>query len=125
MECASLSNILSSISTIFGILLIVSEMLPYASSSKCNSITEGVSHVFCRTSCLVSNKNIRFENDELKQEILELKDNKKVLTEEIGYLKKVVLSDLAKEIQHLRKSFEVFRTNEKSDGDNEEIFIDV
>jgi hypothetical protein len=124
MECASLSNILSSISTIFGILLLVSEMLPYASSSKCNSIIEGVSHVFCQTSCLVSNKNIRFENEELKQEVVDLKDSKKSLVEEINYLKKVVLTDLAADIQQLRKSFDLHRGKARSDDDNE-IFIDV
>lgn len=111
MECSSTTNILSSLSTIFGILLLISELLPYASSSKCNSIMEGVSHMFCYTACLVSNKNIRYENTELKVEISELKDNKKMLTDEINHLKHVVLAELANEIRSMRKSFEIYKGN--------------
>jgi hypothetical protein len=128
MLCASLTNILSSASTIFAILLLVSELLPYASSSKCNSIVEGVSHIFCRTSCFVSNKNIRFENDELKHENVELKEDNKVLVDEINQLKQVVLHDIADEIQKLRKSFEKHKDgqpNKKTSSEDEVVFIQV
>jgi hypothetical protein len=121
-DCASLSNVLSSVSTIFAVLLLISELLPYASSSKCNSITEGVSHVFCRASCLVSNKNIRFENEELKNEVIELKDTKKALTEEITHLKQVVLTDMANDIKQLRKSFETHKVVKRT-TDEIEIYI--
>jgi len=93
-----MANILSSLSSIFTIMLLISELLPYASSSKCNSLIEGISHIFCQTSCLVSNKNIRCENDEMRQEI--------------EHLKKVVLANIADDIKKLRKSFECNKNND-------------
>lgn len=124
MECSSITNILSSISTVFAILLLVSELLPYASSSKCNSLVEGVSHIFCKASCFVSNKNIRFENEELKSEVIELKSTKAELVEEINHLKKVVLNDISNEIRKLRTSFEVHKKESSSDK-NKEIVVDM
>lgn len=109
-----MTNILSSLASMFAILLLVSELLPYASSSKCNSLLEGVSHIFCYTSCLVSNKNIRFENEEMKQEIVNLKTDKRELVDEIDYLKQVVLANIADDIKKLRTSFELHKNN----GDN-------
>jgi hypothetical protein len=111
MDCGTITNMLSSLSSVFAILLVISELLPYASSSKCNSLIEGASHVFCRTSCLVSNKNIRFENDEMRQEITSLRLDKKDLIDEINHLKKVVLADMANDIKKLRISFDLHKTN--------------
>lgn len=111
MDCGTITNMLSSLSSVFAILLVISELLPYASSSKCNSLIEGASHVFCRTSCLVSNKNIRFENDEMRQEITSLRLDKKDLIDEINHLKKVVLADMANDIKKLRISFDLHKAN--------------
>lgn len=105
-DCSPITNILSSLSSIFAILLLVSELLPYASSSKCNSILEGVGHVFCRTSCFISNKNIRFDNEDLRHKNQELNEDNKELRDEVDYLKKTVLNDISVQLQNLRKSFE-------------------
>jgi hypothetical protein len=59
----------------------------------------------------VSNENIRFENEELKLEVNDLKENKKVLIDEINHLKHVVLNDIAAEIRNMRKSFELYKNN--------------
>ena len=120
MECGTITNILSSLSTVFAILLLVSELLPYASSSKCNSVIEGVSHVFCHTSCLVSNKNIRTENEEMRLEIANLKTDKQELVDEVNNLKKVILTDLAKEIKQLRTSFDMFKYDNGNDKNIQE-----
>ncbi len=109
-----MTNVLSSLSSMFAILLLISELLPYASSSKCNSLIEGASHIFCRTSCLVSNKNIRFENDEMRQEITDLKTDKQELINEINHLKKVVLANIADDIKKLRTSFETHKNNDNN-----------
>jgi hypothetical protein len=106
-----MANVLSSLSSILAVLLLVSEMLPYASSSKCNSILEGVGHVFCRTSCFISNKNIRFDNDDLRHKNKELNEDNKDLRDEVDFLKKTVLNDIAIELQNLRKSFDEHRVD--------------
>jgi hypothetical protein len=127
MDCTSISNVLSSVSSILAVLLLVSELLPYASSSKCNSILEGASHIMCRTSCLVSNKNIRFDNEELKQKNSTLNEDNKDLQEEINYLKKVVLNDIVSELQNLRKSFDKHRRSKDITNDDncDEVLVDI
>ena len=75
-ECGYISLFTSVIS----LLLIVSEFLPYASSSRCNSILEALSHVFCKNNCLISNKQIVYDNQELVKEVSHLKNEIKNLT---------------------------------------------
>lgn len=127
-ECTSILNILSSVSSVLGILLLVSELLPYASSSKCNSLLEGISHIFCRASCFVSNKNIRFDNEELRHKNVELNEDNKGLRDEISYLKKIVLTDIATELQNLRNSLDKHRNTIETTSNNnigDEIYVDV
>jgi hypothetical protein len=69
-ECGYISLFTSVIS----LLLIVSEFLPYASSSRCNSILEALSHVFCKNNCFISNKQIIYNNEELAKEVSHLKN---------------------------------------------------
>jgi hypothetical protein len=75
-ECGYISLFTSVVS----LLLIVSEFLPYASSSRCNSILEALSHVFCKNNCLVSNKQVLYDNVELAKEVLQLKNEIQNLT---------------------------------------------
>lgn|SRR5574343_83342 len=67
------NSLLTIITTISGVLLLISEFLPYASSSKCNSIMEGISHIVCKNNCLKSNKQIIYDNHELCKEVVQLK----------------------------------------------------
>jgi hypothetical protein len=85
---------ISLLTTIVGFLLVVSEFLPYASSSKCNSIFEAMSHVFCKNSCLRSNKQIINDNETLSKEVSQLRNEILNLTT-------------------LRTSLEIQRVNEK------------
>jgi hypothetical protein len=73
-------NALSIVTAVIGVLLIASELLPYASSSTCNSIIEGISHVFCRNNCFKSNKGIIHQNIDFQKEIAYLRDEIKNLT---------------------------------------------
>jgi hypothetical protein len=75
-ECGYISLFTSVVS----LLLIVSEMLPYASSSRCNSIVEALSHIMCKNNCLKSNKAIMYDNNELIKEVSHLKTEIKNLT---------------------------------------------
>ncbi len=124
VDCSLITNILSSLSSIFAVLLLVSELLPYASSSKCNSIMEGVGHVFCRTSCFVSNKNIRFDNEDLRHKNRELNEDNDELKKEVEYLKKTVLNEIAYEMQQLRQSFETHKIKVK-ENEHPEITVDI
>jgi hypothetical protein len=56
------------------LFFIISEFLPYASSSRCNSILEALSHIFCKNNCLRSNKQIVYDNAELVKEVSHLKN---------------------------------------------------
>lgn len=116
-DCSPITNILSSLSSIFAILLFISELLPYASSSKCNSILEGVGHVLCQTSCFISNKNIRFDNEDLRHKNQELNEDNKELRDEVDYLKKTVLNDISVQLQNLRESFEDHKVDIKEQVD--------
>jgi len=60
--------------TVVSLFLVISELLPYASSSRCNSIIEAVSHLCCRNNCLRSNKQIIYDNAELVKEVSHLKE---------------------------------------------------
>jgi hypothetical protein len=69
-ECSYLSVI----STITSLFFIISEFLPYASSSRCNSVLEALSHILCKNNCLKSNKAIMYDNTELTKEVQHLKN---------------------------------------------------
>jgi hypothetical protein len=73
-------DIINIITAIAGMALIISEILPYASSSRCNSILEAFSHLLCKNNCFVSNKQIIFDNTELVKEVSHLKREIKNLT---------------------------------------------
>ena len=73
-------DIINIITSIVGMLLIISETLPYASSSRCNSILEALSHIICKNNCLKSNKAIMYDNNELIKEVSHLKTEIKNLT---------------------------------------------
>jgi hypothetical protein len=77
---ASCDNLLTIVSTVSSILLILSEVLPYASSCRCNSITEAFSHLLCKNNCLISNKQIVADNQELSKVVFQLQNEVKNLT---------------------------------------------
>lgn len=66
--------------SVVSLLLIISEMLPYASSSRCNSIIEAISHICCKNNCLKSNKQIIYDNNELIKEVSHLQHEIQNLT---------------------------------------------
>lgn len=113
MKCSNLDLYFTAISSVLGICLLISEMLPYASSSRCNSILEGMSHICCRAGCLVSNKNIRIQNDELKEENVKLRIDNKDLKHIIEDIKNNVINELRSEIRKLRTSLDVHKLEDK------------
>lgn len=109
MSCEDTNFILTSISSILAILLLASELLPYATSSRCNGVLEGISHICGSPSCFISNKNIRIQNDELKIENTKLKIDNDDLKHIIDDIKINVITELKEDISKLRSSFETTR----------------
>jgi hypothetical protein len=88
---------LTIVTTVISCGFLISEYLPYATSSRCNSIIEALSHLFCKNNCFMSNKQIVFDNHEMLHTIQHLQ-------QEIKDLKEVRLSlDLP---PHVRNSLE-------------------
>lgn len=105
MLCTDLNFVLTTISSILACLLLISEMLPYATSSRCNSVLESVNHVFS-LSCLISNKGVRTLNTELIKENNRLQVDNSNLTDIIDNIKTNVVDGLRHEIVQLRNSFD-------------------
>lgn len=66
--------------TVISCGFLVSEYLPYATSSRCNSIFEALIHMFCKDNCFISNKQMVFDNNDMQKTILHLQQEVQDLT---------------------------------------------
>jgi hypothetical protein len=67
-------NYISIVTGLVGLALLVSEVLPFATCSRCNSLTEALGHLLSKSNCLISNKQMVFDNEELIKVVVQLKD---------------------------------------------------
>ena len=94
-------------------LLLISEILPYATSARCNSLMEGFGHACCMTQCLISNKGIREENKDLHVVNEKLSKENEDLHVLIHDIKNDIVKKLREEIQsiHMDKALGTFIHN--------------